>query len=39
MTLRADHVAGAFFGGFGLPVRAMSIDLPSGSLSLPGSGY
>ena len=39
MTLRADHVAGAFFVGFGLLVIALSGDLPTGSLSLPGSGF
>jgi len=39
MTLRADHVAGAFFVGFGLLVFALSGDLPTGSLSLPGSGF
>jgi hypothetical protein len=39
MTLRADHVAGAFFIGFGLLVIALSGDLPTGDLSLPGSGF
>ncbi|MGC1899136.1 MAG: tripartite tricarboxylate transporter TctB family protein, partial [Pseudolabrys sp.] len=39
MTLRADHVAGAFFVGVGLLVLALSGDLPTGSLSLPGSGF
>ena len=39
MTLRADHVAGAFFVGFGLLVIALSGDLPTGSLSMPGSGF
>jgi hypothetical protein len=39
MTLRADHVAGAFFVGFGLLVLALSGDLPTGGLSLPGSGF
>ena len=39
MTLRADHVAGAFFVGFGILVIALSGDLPTGSLSLPGSGF
>ena len=39
MTLRADHVAGAFFVGFGLLVLALSTDLPTGTLSLPGSGF
>ena len=39
MTLRADHVAGAFFMGVGLLIIALSGDLPTGSLSLPGSGF
>jgi hypothetical protein len=39
MTLRADHVAGAFFIGLGLLVIALSGDLPTGNLSLPGSGF
>ena len=39
MTLRADHVAGAFFVGFGMLVIALSGDLPIGSLSIPGSGF
>lgn len=39
MTLRADHVAGAFFVIFGLLVIALSGDLPTGNLSLPGSGF
>jgi putative tricarboxylic transport membrane protein len=39
MTLRADHVAGAFFVGVGLLVIALSGDLPTGTLSLPGSGF
>jgi hypothetical protein len=39
MTLRADHVAGAFFIGVGALVIALSGDLPTGSLSLPGSGF
>jgi hypothetical protein len=39
MTLRADHVAGAFFIGVGLLVIALSGDLPTGTLSLPGSGF
>lgn len=39
MTLRADHVAGAFFIGFGLLVLALSGDLPTGNLSMPGSGF
>jgi hypothetical protein len=39
MTLRTDHVAGAFFIGFGLLVFALSGDLPTGGLSMPGSGF
>jgi hypothetical protein len=39
MTLRVDHVAGTFFIGFGLLVFALSGDLPTGSLSMPGSGF
>ena len=39
MTLRADHVAGAFFVGVGVLVIALSGDLPTGTLSLPGSGF
>jgi len=39
MTLRADHVAGAFFIGFGLLVLTLSGDLPTGNLSMPGSGF
>ena len=39
MTLRTDHVAGAFFVGVGLLVIALSGDLPIGSLSSPGAGF
>ena len=39
MTLRADHVAGAFFVGVGIMVIALSGDLPTGTLSMPGSGF
>jgi hypothetical protein len=39
MTLRADHIAGAFFIAFGLLVIALSGDLPVGSLSFPGAGF
>ncbi len=39
MTLRTDHVAGAFFVLFGLLVIALSGDLPTGNLSMPGSGF
>jgi hypothetical protein len=39
MTLRADHVAGAFFVVAGILVIALSGDLPFGTLSFPGSGF
>ena len=39
MTLRADHVAGAFFVVAGALVIALSGDLPFGTLSFPGSGF
>src|SRR3954467_8186695 len=39
MTLRADHVAGGFFIGLGALVFALSGNLPTGSLSMPGSGF
>ena len=39
MTLRADHVAGTFFVCVGLLIIALSGDLPTGTLSLPGSGF
>jgi hypothetical protein len=39
MILRADHVAGATFVGIGLLVFALSGDLPTGRLSMPGSGF
>ena len=39
MTLRTDHVAGGFFIGIGLLIIALSGDLPTGSLSMPGSGF
>ena len=38
MTLRSDHIAGAFFIAFGIIVFALSGDLPFGSLSSPGAG-
>jgi hypothetical protein len=38
MIIRADHVAGAVFFGFGILVFALSGDLPFGSLSSPGAG-
>ena len=39
MNLRADHVAGGAFVVFGLAVIALSGDLPTGRLSMPGSGF
>ena len=39
MIIRADHVAGAAFVGFGLLVLALSGDLPTGQLSMPGAGF
>lgn len=39
MTLRADHIAGAFFIVVGLVIIALSGDLPFGSLSFPGAGF
>jgi hypothetical protein len=39
MTLRADHVAGAAFVLFGALIIALSGDLPTGRLSMPGSGF
>jgi hypothetical protein len=39
MILRADHVAGGFFIAVGALVFALSGDLPTGSLSMPGSGF
>jgi uncharacterized membrane protein SirB2 len=39
MILRADHVAGAAFVLFGAAVIALSGDLPTGQLSMPGSGF
>lgn len=39
MTLRADHVAGAAFILFGLVIIALSGDLPTGQLSMPGAGF
>jgi hypothetical protein len=39
MTLRADHVAGAAFVLFGVLIIALSGDLPTGQLSMPGSGF
>jgi hypothetical protein len=39
MILRADHVAGAAFVAFGLIIIGLSGDLPTGQLSMPGSGF
>jgi hypothetical protein len=39
MNLRADHVAGAAFVVFGALIIALSGDLPTGQLSMPGSGF
>jgi hypothetical protein len=39
MKLRADHIAGAAFVLFGIGIFALSGDLPSGQLSMPGSGF
>lgn len=39
MILRADHVAGGAFVVFGAVVIALSGDLPTGQLSMPGSGF
>jgi hypothetical protein len=38
VTLRSDHIAGAFFIVFAILVFALSGDLPFGSLSSPGAG-
>jgi hypothetical protein len=39
MTLRADHVAGLLFVGVGVLVFALSGELPTGTLSMPGAGF
>jgi hypothetical protein len=39
MNLRADHVAGGAFVVFGGAIIALSGDLPTGRLSMPGSGF
>jgi len=39
MILRSDQVAGAGFVVFGALVIALSGDLPTGQLSMPGSGF
>ena len=39
MVLRADHVAGGAFVAFGALIIALSGDLPTGQLSMPGSGF
>ena len=39
MNIRSDHVAGAAFIAFGAAIIALSGDLPTGQLSMPGSGF
>jgi hypothetical protein len=39
MILRADHVAGGVAVAFGVAIIALSGDLPTGQLSMPGSGF
>ena len=39
MNFRSDHVAGAAFVAFGVLIIALSGDLPTGQLSMPGSGF
>ncbi len=39
MTIRADHVASAAFIALGVLIIALSGDLPTGQLSMPGSGF
>ena len=39
MKLRADHIAGAAFVLFGMGIFALSGDLPTGQLSMPGAGF
>ncbi|MGI8526645.1 MAG: tripartite tricarboxylate transporter TctB family protein [Pseudolabrys sp.] len=39
MNIRSDHVAGAAFVAFGVLIIALSGDLPTGQLSMPGSGF
>lgn len=39
MNLRSDHVAGAAYVAFGALIIALSGDLPTGQLSMPGSGF
>jgi hypothetical protein len=39
VTLRSDHVAGAAFVAFGVLIIALSGDLPTGRLSMPGPGF
>lgn len=39
MIVRTDHVAGTAFVAFGCLVFALSGDLPTGRLSLPGAGF
>ena len=39
MEIRSDHVAGAAFAAFGVLILALSGDLPTGQLSMPGAGF
>jgi hypothetical protein len=39
MKIRSDHVAGAAFVAFGFLILALSRDLPTGQLSMPGAGF
>jgi hypothetical protein len=39
MNIRSDHIGGAAFVGFGVLVLALSGDLPTGQLSMPGAGF
>lgn len=39
MNLRADHLTGAGFIAFGALIIALSGELPTGQLSMPGSGF
>jgi putative tricarboxylic transport membrane protein len=38
-SFRADHVAGTAFILFGVVIIALSGDLPTGQLSMPGAGF
>jgi hypothetical protein len=37
--LRSDHASGAAFVAFGVLILALSGDLPTGQLSMPGAGF